>query len=52
MQHKGIVKFFAVVFTLVCLFQLSFTLVSYIYSVKADKFSGLSAPKITATNCS
>ena len=39
MQHRGVVKFFAITFTVVCLFQLSFTLISYIYSNKADKYA-------------
>jgi SecD/SecF fusion protein len=39
MQHKGVVKFFSVTFILVCLFQLSFTLISYIYSGKAEDYS-------------
>jgi len=30
MQHKGIIKFFAIVFAIVCAFQLSFTIVSTI----------------------
>ena len=44
MQHKGVVKFFAVTFILVCLFQLSFTFISYYYSGKADKYS--TAPQV------
>ncbi|MEI6173194.1 MAG: protein translocase subunit SecDF [Bacteroidota bacterium] len=39
MQHKGVVKFFAITFILVCLFQLSFTFISYYYSGKADDYS-------------
>jgi SecD/SecF fusion protein len=39
MQNKGAVKLFAVVFGLVCLFQLSFTFISYRYSVKADGYA-------------
>jgi SecD/SecF fusion protein len=39
MQHKGVVKFFAIIFTLVCLFQLSFTFISYYYSGKADDYA-------------
>ena len=45
MQNKGVVKFFAITFVLVCLFQLSFTLVSYIFSNKADKYAN--DPKVT-----
>ncbi len=39
MQHKGVVKFFAITFILVCLFQLSFTFISYYYSGKADDYA-------------
>jgi len=39
MQNKGVVKFFAIVFGLVCLFQLSFTGISYYYSNQAEKYS-------------
>ncbi len=39
MQNKGVVKFFAVTFVLVCLFQLSFTFISYHYSLKADAYA-------------
>jgi len=39
MQNKGVIKFFAITFILVCLFQLSFTFISYRYSVKADKYA-------------
>jgi len=39
MQNKGAVKLFAIIFGLVCLFQLSFTFISYRYSVKADKYA-------------
>jgi len=39
MQNKGVVKFFAIIFAIVCLFQLSFTFVSYRYNVKANKYS-------------
>lgn len=39
MQNKGAVKFFAIVFGLVCIFQLSFTFISYRMSVKADKYA-------------
>ncbi len=46
MQHKGVVKFFAVTFILVCLFQLSFTFISYIYSGKSDKYAN--SPQVKA----
>ena len=39
MQNIGAVKFFAIVFGLVCIFQLSFTFISWSYSVKADNYS-------------
>ncbi len=39
MQNKGVVKFFAVTFVLVCLFQLSFTFISYRYSNKAYNYA-------------
>ena len=39
MQHKGVVKFFAITFILVCLFQLSFTVISYYYSNKSDAYA-------------
>ena len=39
MQNKGVVKFFAIVFGLVCLFQLSFTFISYLQQRKADSYS-------------
>jgi len=39
MQNKGAVKLFAIIFGLVCLFQLSFTFISYRYSVKADNYA-------------
>ena len=39
MQQKGVVKFFAIVFILVCVFQLSFTLVSYLQQNKAERYS-------------
>ncbi|MCX6251795.1 MAG: protein translocase subunit SecDF [Bacteroidetes bacterium] len=44
MQNKGVVKFFAIIFALVCLFQLSFTLVSTIMSGKANTYS--TGPKV------
>ncbi|MBE0649168.1 MAG: protein translocase subunit SecDF, partial [Bacteroidales bacterium] len=39
MQHKGVIKFFAIIFTLVCLFQLSFTFIGWRYSLKAEKYA-------------
>jgi SecD/SecF fusion protein len=39
MQNKGAVKFFAIIFGLVCVFQLSFTFISYRYTNKADAYS-------------
>ncbi len=39
MQNKGVIKFFAIIFVLVCLFQLSFTFVGFRYSQKADKYA-------------
>lgn len=39
MQHKGVIRFFAIIFTLVCLFQLSFTFIGYRYSQKAETYA-------------
>ncbi|MEX0966769.1 MAG: protein translocase subunit SecDF [Bacteroidia bacterium] len=39
MKSKGAIKFFAIALTLVCLFQLSFTLVSYIEDQKAENYA-------------
>jgi SecD/SecF fusion protein len=39
MQNKGTVQFFAIIFALVCLFQLSFSFISYRYQGKADNYS-------------
>ena len=39
MQNKGVVQFFAIIFGLVCLFQLSFSFISYHYQSKADSYS-------------
>lgn len=39
MQHKGVIKFFAIIFILVCLFQLSFTFIGFRYSQKAEKYA-------------
>lgn len=43
MQNKGAIKFFAIIFGLVCIFQLSFTLVSWRQSKKAEKFAKAAA---------
>jgi SecD/SecF fusion protein len=39
MQNKGVVQFFAIIFALVCLFQLSFSFISYRYQSKAASYS-------------
>jgi len=39
MQNKGVVKFFAIIFAIVCIFQLSFTFVSYRYASKAESYA-------------
>jgi len=39
MQNKGVVKFFAIIFAIVCIFQLSFTFISYRYDNKAESFA-------------
>jgi len=39
MQNKGVVKFFAILFALVCAFQLSFTVVSTIVQKKAGNYA-------------
>ncbi len=39
MQNKGVVKFFTITFILVCLFQLSFTFISYLYTGKAESYA-------------
>lgn len=39
MQNKGLVKFIAIIFTLVCVYQLSFTFVSKHYEKKAKEFA-------------
>ncbi len=46
MQNKGVVKFFAITFALVCLFQLSFTFISYLNTRKADNYAN--APQVMA----
>ncbi len=40
MQNKGAIKFFAVSFALVCLYQLSFTVVTARYQKKAKEYAG------------
>jgi len=50
MQHKGVVKFFAITFILVCLFQLSFTVISYYYSGKSDDYANSPQVKTMAKN--
>ena len=47
MQNKGVVKFFAATFGLVCLFQLSFTFISYRMSNKAYNYAN--HPQVTET---
>jgi len=39
MQNKGAIRFFAIAFALVCLFQLSFTIVARITENKASKYA-------------
>ncbi|MEI7726624.1 MAG: protein translocase subunit SecDF [Bacteroidota bacterium] len=48
MQHKGVVKFFAITFIVVCLFQLSFTFISYYYSGKSDEYANAPVVKTMA----
>jgi len=50
MQSKGVIKFFAITFVLVCLFQLSFTFISYRYSAKAQDYANSPAVKAMATS--
>ncbi|MEC4113489.1 protein translocase subunit SecDF [Myroides pelagicus] len=45
MQNKGLVKFFAVIFALVSIYQLSFTFVTNHYEDKAKAFAGGDATK-------
>ena len=45
MQNKGVIKFFAATFGLVCLFQLSFTFISYRMSNKAYDYAN--NPQVT-----
>ena len=39
MQNKGLVKFIAIIFALVCIYQLSFTYVTNHFEKKAKEFS-------------
>ena len=39
MQNKGVIKFFAIAFAIICLFQLSFTFVARRVDSKAEKFA-------------
>ncbi|HNY02548.1 MAG TPA: protein translocase subunit SecDF [Bacteroidales bacterium] len=48
MQHKGVVKFFAITFILVCLFQLSFTVISYYYSGRSEAYANSALVKSEA----
>ncbi len=52
MQNKGVIKFFAITFILVCLFQLSFTFISYRYANKADEYANAPAAKSMAEKMS
>jgi SecD/SecF fusion protein len=49
MEHKGVVKFFAITFILVCIFQLSFSVISYYYSGKSDDYANSPQVKTMAT---
>ena len=48
MQNKGFVKLIAVAFALICLFYLSFSLVSAYYTNKAEKLYGEGTPECQA----
>ncbi|MDR1975326.1 MAG: protein translocase subunit SecDF [Bacteroidales bacterium] len=39
MQNKGVIKFFAILFGLICIFQLSFTYFAYRTDSKAEKYA-------------
>jgi SecD/SecF fusion protein len=39
MQNRGVIRLFAIVLALVCLYQLSFTIVSYTVKQKAEKYA-------------
>jgi SecD/SecF fusion protein len=45
MQNKGVIKFFAITFALVCLFQISFTLISFWKANKAYDYAN--NPQVT-----
>jgi SecD/SecF fusion protein len=52
MQNKGAIKFFAILFALVCLFQLTFTFVTSRVESKADKYANSIVTKQLATELS
>lgn len=41
MQNKGVIRFFAIAFAIICLFQLSFTFFARKVDVKADRFASV-----------
>jgi len=45
MQNKGVIKLFAIIFGLICLYQLSFTWVANSVDKKADKIEGVKERK-------
>ena len=45
MQNKGFIRVFAVLLTLVCLFYLSFSIITTRYSKKAEEFAAGDAMK-------
>ena len=52
MQNKGAIKFFAILFALVCLFQLTFTFVTSRVESKADDYANSIVTKQLATELS
>ena len=48
MQNRGAIKFFAILFALVCLFQLSFTIVTSIVESNAREYAGSPATETLA----
>lgn len=52
MQNKGAIKFFAILFALVCLFQLTFTFVTSRVESKAEKYANSVVTKQLATELS
>ena len=50
MQNKGAIKFFAIAFALVCLFQLSFTFVTTKVEKDAQKYANNAISQQMATN--